>query len=380
MAAAALGVGPSGASRAPPGRPGRRCGPERRLSPRTRLPRDRSAEGPWRCRACDQDDRQRQQGWPRRARVLSDGSIGDKVSAAAQCAAASVGLWVAGSAVAHAAPLVVVPGLVGDNEIREGFTSGLLLTLVSEIGDKTFFVAMLLAMRESSSASEAGSGSGLGGKSAVFLGTFSALAVMTVISCGIGLSFHSLDEAFSGFYQGDVLPLDDLAAIVLLTFFGVTSLRSASQLQDGDGDGPLDSWGREDGGEEEEARQLLKDRKLLPEQSSPAVAGAVDDVGHSDRDSAWALALTTFTLVFAAEWGDRSFLSTIALSAAYPPAGVVFGAIGGHGIATVLAIGGGAVLAQYISERVVALTGGVLFLTFAAATLWDLLSKTFALS
>jgi len=83
------------------------------------------------------------------------------------------------------------------------------------------------------------------------------------------------------------------------------------------------------------------------------------------------LVIQAFVLVFAAEIGDRSFISAAALSAQGGPAGalaVFIGGISAHTIATLLAVLLGELISKYITERQLAFIGGGLFLIFAATS------------
>lgn len=61
-----------------------------------------------------------------------------------------------------------------------GFVESLTLIFMSELGDKTFFIAALLAMRI--------------GKAIAFFGSVISLGLMTVISVGIGLLFAQVPQ------------------------------------------------------------------------------------------------------------------------------------------------------------------------------------------
>lgn len=96
-----------------------------------------------------------------------------------------------------------------------GFYQAFSLVFLSEIGDKTFFIAGLLSMKTS--------------KVASFIGSMGALGVMTVISVLIGQLFHAVPSGF-----GDGLPLDDILACIAFAFFGLKTLKDALDMQEGD--------------------------------------------------------------------------------------------------------------------------------------------------
>lgn len=61
--------------------------------------------------------------------------------------------------------------------------------------------------------------------------------------------------------------------------------------------------------------------------------------------------MQAFTMTFVAEWGDRSQLTTIILSAKENVYGVIVGGVIGHSICTGLAVIGGRMIAQKISVK-----------------------------
>jgi len=166
--------------------------------------------------------------------------------------------------------------------------------------------------------------------------------VMTFISVALGQVFHVVPSVFGASPVG--VPLDDVVACLAFAYFGYRTLSEALSMEED-----------EKGGELEDAEEALAEFEAS-EKSGLAAPGA------------FGLVVQTFVLVFAAEFGDRSFLSTIALAAAQNPVSVATGAIVAHTVATAGAVAGGAILSEYISEKTVGLIGGTLFIVFAITT------------
>ncbi|TVU25508.1 hypothetical protein EJB05_28007 [Eragrostis curvula] len=200
--------------------------------------------------------------------------------------------------------------------------ASLSMILVSEIGDETFIIAALMAMRHP--------------KSIVLSGALAALYVMTVLSTGLGRIVPNLISR----------KVTNSFATVLYLFFGLRLLYIA--------------WKSDPKGcqkkEMEEVEEKLESgqgkstiRKFFARFCTP-------------------IFLEAFILTFLAEWGDRSQIATIALATHKNAIGVAVGASLGHTVCTSLAVVGGSMLASKISQRTVATIGGVLFLGFSVSS------------
>ncbi|EKX43336.1 hypothetical protein GUITHDRAFT_73189 [Guillardia theta CCMP2712] len=215
----------------------------------------------------------------------------------------------------------------------DAFFSSLMMIIVSELGDKTFFIAAVLAMKNP--------------RSTVLAGALGALWVMTVLSAAAGFALPNLIPRMYTHY----------ASVCLFIFFGAKLLKDAKDMQTS---GPSEEL------EEVEAELNKTDKKKNTDLESGASPSLINGVLWQGS-----ILLDPFTLTFLAEWGDRSQIATIALAAQKDPIGVTVGGIVGHAACTALAVMGGRMLAARISERTVAISGGLLFLVFAIHGLWQ---------
>ncbi|KAI3887645.1 hypothetical protein MKW92_024536 [Papaver armeniacum] len=213
--------------------------------------------------------------------------------------------------------------------VFDAFFASLSMILVSEIGDETFIIAALMAMRHP--------------KSIVLSGALSALFVMTVLSTGLGrivpnlISRKHTNSAATGIY------LNCLRMFSML--FSVTSslhcLRSEKANQKKEIEEVEEKL---EGGQGKSTFRRFLSRFLTP------------------------IFLESFILTFLAEWGDRSQIATIALATHKNAVGVAVGACIGHTICTSIAVVGGSMLASKISQGTVAMVGGLLFLGFSLSS------------
>jgi len=228
------------------------------------------------------------------------------------------------------------------------FGQTFLMILATEIGDRTFFIAAIMAMRHP--------------RTIVLQGALAALAVMTILSALLGRAFPLLlDRKYTGW-----------AAAALFGYFGLAMLRNWWKTKDdtSENDELAEVEAELEKKEETATEHEMAEAEERDEPSSrpkPAAGGGA--VGGIVNLIFSPIFIQAFTLTFLAEWGDRSQIATIALAAAKDLLGVTIGGILGHALCTSIAVMGGKMLASRISEATVSLFGGLIFVLFAVLSL-----------
>ncbi|GFR98880.1 transmembrane protein 165-like [Elysia marginata] len=221
-----------------------------------------------------------------------------------------------------------------------GFVASLSMIIVSELGDKTFFIAAIMAMTHS--------------RFTVLMGAIAALFAMTFLSAMVGYATTVIPRSVTYYISS-----------ALFAIFGLKMLREGWAMSEDEG--------KE---EYEEVQADLKRREDEIEKQSLSTADVESGAGYRSPGRRFlsgvlsTVFLQSLTLTFLAEWGDRSQIATIILGAREDVFGVMLGGFLGHFLCTGLAVIGGRFVAQRISVRTVTLLGGVVFLIFALSALW----------
>uniref|UniRef100_A0A8C9NZT9 GDT1 family protein n=1 Tax=Spermophilus dauricus TaxID=99837 RepID=A0A8C9NZT9_SPEDA len=221
------------------------------------------------------------------------------------------------------------------------FVAAISVIIVSELGDKTFFIAAIMAMRYN--------------RLTVLAGAMLALALMTCLSVLFGYATTVIPRVYTYY-----------VSTALFAIFGIRMLREGLKMSPDEGQEEL---------EEVQAELKKKDEEF---QRTKLLNGPGDvETGTSTTipQKKWLhfispIFVQALTLTFLAEWGDRSQLTTIVLAAREDPYGVAVGGTVGHCLCTGLAVIGGRMIAQKISVRTVTIIGGVVFLAFAFSALF----------
>jgi putative Ca2+/H+ antiporter (TMEM165/GDT1 family) len=215
------------------------------------------------------------------------------------------------------APIPSDPGVAA-------FGASLTAITLAELGDKTFFMALILAARHR--------------VRDVFIGAFAALTAVTLISLGLGYGLRELLPA-------SVVPW--LAAVLFLVF-GLKLLVDAQQM----------------GANEAEEEEKEAEQAIAEAESGRRIS------------TTWAVIWEAFALVFIAELGDRTQFTTIFLATApaFTFAGLLLGTLAGHALVTWLAVGAGKWIGGRISEQLLFRLSGGLFIAFGVFSLQQALT------
>lgn len=229
-----------------------------------------------------------------------------------------------------------------------GFVASLAVIIVSELGDKTFFIAAILAMKHS--------------RLAVFSASMLALGFMTVLASVLGVATTIIPRIYIHY-----------TSIILFVIFGLKMLKEGYEMSPDEAKEELDQV-QSSIEKRGSANSVVGANGISTSSEDPetGVIQSIPEVPLKTKIKRKFLVfvsrafLETFMMVFIAEWGDRSQIGTMILAAREDVTGVTIGALLGHFLCTGLAVVGGRFIAQMISVKTVTLLGGVVFLLFAA--------------
>jgi len=226
------------------------------------------------------------------------------------------------------------------------------MIMFSEIGDKTFLIAAILAMRHP--------------RFLVFAGAFSSLLLMSLLSAEMGHLLPKLiPKKWIHFSTG-----------VLFLVFGSKMILEAREMQNG-------SEGME--GEMREAEEEIGSLGRLEEGGTSAVPTSPrkmtrPNIAEGARNFCnfilGPVFVQAFVLTFLGEWGDRSQFATIALGATHNVYLVTLGTVVGHTACTGLAVLAGRYVSTKVSVKHVTFGGAALFLVFAVIYLYEALAES----
>ena len=210
--------------------------------------------------------------------------------------------------------------VAGDESQLHALLQAFAMIIVSEIGDKTFLIAAILAMRHP--------------RAVVFAGAFGSLVVMSILSASLG---HLLPTLIPRRWT------QALAAVLFLVF-GYKMLQEAREMRPGNDKIREEMKEAEEEIEESEAaaaanthavplEALEEGGRAVPARghartrSQSTAASAAHSLAQKARNYCSVLLGPHFTqaflLTFLGEWGDRSQIATIALGAAHVSASVL---------------------------------------------------------
>ncbi|KAK9366469.1 hypothetical protein V1509DRAFT_654641 [Lipomyces kononenkoae] len=224
------------------------------------------------------------------------------------------------------------------------FAMSFMMIIFSEIGDKTFLIAAIMAMKHP--------------RTTVFSGAFASLVVMSVLSALLG---HAVPQLIPKKYTS-------FLAAFLFVVFGVKLIREGFQMDK--------SAGVEEEMQEVETELAAKDFEaqsgsLESGRAKPEKRGKFQGLLNLFSLFFSPVWIQTFVMTFLGEWGDRSQIATIAMAAGQDYMFVIVGVIVGHGLCTLAAVLGGKLLASKISLRTITLGGGAAFLLFAVIYFYE---------